>query len=157
MIVTPNGLDGVKTQPVAVPVFEKSAAAKPDIRSLNVKRYDIVRDEEGEEGGVNATVAPAVSATVVVGAIPEIPGVSGATVDIAKRIQRPRTCEIAYGGCDVASRESYVNALENPRWIAPVDVDTRASAPSSLATIAPYTTSADCTQVAPVQLEIFVA
>ena len=37
VIVTPNGLDGAKTQPVAVPVFEKSAAAKPDMRSLNVK------------------------------------------------------------------------------------------------------------------------
>ena len=106
VIVTPNGLDGAKTQPVAVPVFEKSATAKPDIRSLNVKLYDKVRDEEGEDGGVNTTVAPAVSATVVVGAIPETPGVSGATVDIARRIQRPRTCETAYGGCDVVSRVS---------------------------------------------------
>ena len=95
VIVTPNGLDGAKTQPVAVPVLEKSAAAKPDMRSLNVKRYDNVGDEEGEDGGVNTTVAPAVSATVVVGAMPEIPGVSGATVDIARRIHRPRTCETA--------------------------------------------------------------
>ena len=37
VIVTPNGLDGAKTQPVAVPAFEKSAAASPDMRSLNVK------------------------------------------------------------------------------------------------------------------------
>ena len=106
VMVTPNGLDGAKTQPVAVPVLEKSAAAKPDMRSLNVKRYDNVRDEEGEDGGVNTTVAPAVSATVVVGAMPDMPGVSGVTVDIARRIHRPRTCETAYGGCDVASRVS---------------------------------------------------
>ena len=37
VIDTPHGLAGAKTQPVAVPVFVKSAAARPEMRSLNVK------------------------------------------------------------------------------------------------------------------------
>ena len=82
---------------VAVPVFEKSLEVSPEIRSLNVTVYESVRETVGVVGEEKLTVG-AVLAAVVVVAIPEMPGVNGETVVVAKRIQRPRTCDSANGG-----------------------------------------------------------
>jgi hypothetical protein len=74
----------------AVPVYVKSLDASPEMRLLNVTVYDNVVDTVGLVGAVKLTVG-AVLLTVVVVAIPEMPGVNGETVVAARRIHRPRT------------------------------------------------------------------
>ena len=80
-----------------MPVFEKSLEVSPEIRSLNVTVYDNVVDTVGVDGTLKLTVGAALL-TVVVVAIPEMPGVNGETVVAAKRIHRPRTWDSANGG-----------------------------------------------------------
>ncbi|CAB4667993.1 unannotated protein [freshwater metagenome] len=78
-------------------MFENSLEVSPEMRSLNVTVYESVRETVGVVGTLKLTVG-AELLTVVVVAIPETPGVNGETVVAAKRIHRPRTCEIANGG-----------------------------------------------------------
>lgn len=52
----PAAAAGANTQPVAVPVFEKSLPAIPDTASLNVSKYDNVRELEGDDGAVHDAV-----------------------------------------------------------------------------------------------------
>jgi hypothetical protein len=47
---------GVNTHPVAVPVFEKSAAAMPETDSLKDNVYANVRDVDGDAGAVHVAV-----------------------------------------------------------------------------------------------------
>jgi hypothetical protein len=107
VIDTPNELERETVQPVAVPVTEKSSALTPDTRSEKVTTYESVVDSDGDVGEVNCAVGDVGSKSmVVVGATPETPGVSGETVLIPSLIHRPRVCEMANGGCDVANRSS---------------------------------------------------
>jgi hypothetical protein len=59
----PDEPDGVNTHPVAVPVFEKSAAAMPETASLKVNVYNNVREVDGDAGAVH--VAVGVSESIV--------------------------------------------------------------------------------------------
>jgi hypothetical protein len=52
----PDEPDGENTQPVAVPTFEKSAAAMPDTDSLKANVYDNVREFDGDAGAVHVAV-----------------------------------------------------------------------------------------------------
>ncbi len=66
--VVPEAADGVKTQPWAVPMFEKSPDAIPDTDSENVRPKVCVMPDAGEPGvDVNETVG-AVTSTVIVDA-----------------------------------------------------------------------------------------
>lgn len=59
----PDDADGVNTQPVAVPPFEKSDPAIPDTDSEKVSVYDNVRDEDGDTGDVHDADGGVVSET----------------------------------------------------------------------------------------------
>lgn len=62
VIVVPDELDGVKDVHAAVPdALLKSLEATPLTFSENVKVYDNVRDDDGEDGGVHVAVGAAVS------------------------------------------------------------------------------------------------
>ena len=62
--VVPDEVAGENTQPVAVPVFEKSAAVKPETAPSNVKVYDNEFELVGVDGAVNDTITGAVLSTV---------------------------------------------------------------------------------------------
>jgi hypothetical protein len=66
VIAAEAAADGVKTQPVAVPVFEKSPAAIPDTGSVKASMYDNVRDEDGEDGAVHVASGTAELINIVV-------------------------------------------------------------------------------------------
>jgi hypothetical protein len=66
VIAAEAAADGVKTQPVAVPVLEKSPAAMPDTGSVKVNVYDNVRDAEGVEGAVHVASGTAELIKIVV-------------------------------------------------------------------------------------------
>jgi hypothetical protein len=52
----PDEADGENVQPVAVPVYVKSPLVSPEIDSEKAKVYERVRDDDGDDGGVQVAV-----------------------------------------------------------------------------------------------------
>ena len=82
----PVEAEGVITQPVAVPVFEKSAEVRPLIDSEKLRVYEREAELVGEEGGTHVAVGAVLSTVKVVEEVPTLPCKS---VEVASKVWDP--------------------------------------------------------------------